>query len=353
VSADVISILIPTYNEERYIADCLRSVLEFRIPDIEEIEIFVLDGMSTDRTREVVRAFRARDARIQLVENPGRIQSCALNLGILRARGAWILRLDAHARYPEDYLARCFEIAMRTGAENVGGICITQPGGDGYGAQVVQALTTHRFGVGNSGFRTRASAGFRDTVPFGFFRRDVFQRIGLFDERLVRTQDYEFNRRLAKAGGRVYLDPSIQSSYFNLGSLRALLAKQLRAQGPYCAYMWNIAPYAFAPRHAVTAVFAAAVWVGTALAICWPTLMLPFGAVLAAYASLAVVAAVQQAVRFRDVRHVVALPFAFFLFHLCHGTGVLAGLARVATGTAPTRVKSEPWPGAGKLRPWA
>jgi len=350
--AAVISILIPTYNEERYVSDCLRSIVAFEIPRGEEIEVLVVDGMSTDRTRELARGVGVGDPRIRVLENPERVQSCALNIGIIEARGEWVMRLDAHAKYPPDYLARCYEAARQTGAENVGGICITQPGGVGYEAHLVQALTTHRFGVGNSGFRTGARAGFRDTVPFGFFRRDVFQRIGLFDERLVRTQDFEFNSRLRASGGRIWLDPAIQSSYFNLGSLRAFLRKQLRMQGPYCAYLWHLAPYAFAPRHGVTAAFAAFLWVGLGLGVVFPALAWPYLCVLALYAALALGAAVQQAVRYRDVRHVFALPVAFFLFHMSHGTGVLTGLARIATGTAPTSQKPEPWPGAGKSRPW-
>jgi len=348
----MISILIPCFNENRYIERCLRSVLAFEIPENEEIEILVLDGRSTDETREIVLRFVNDDPRVRLLDNPGRIQSCALNLGIREATGGWIMRLDAHTLYPADYLRLCYETARQSGADNVGGVCITYPGGTGYAAQLVQALTTHRFGVGNSGFRTTAQAGLRDTVPFGFFRREVFDRIGYFDKRLVRTQDYEFNRRLVASGGSIYLNPEIRSSYFNLPALSLFLKKQLLHQGPYNAYMWYLAPYAFVPRHAVTGCFALFFWGSLALAQVHHFLAWFFLAVMALYFCLGGLASVQQAGRYSDLRHVVCLPFGFFLFHLCHGTGELLGLARLLCRTAPVLKVREPWPGAGKFRPW-
>lgn len=348
----MISILIPCFNEEKYIAECLRSALAFELPEDQRIEVLVLDGRSIDGTCRLVEAVAAEDARVRLLDNPKRIQSCGLNLGIRQARGEWIMRLDAHTHYPADYLRLCYETARQTGADNVGGVCITHPGGAGYQAQLVQALTTHRFGVGNSGFRTGAKAGPRDTVPFGFFRREVFDRVGYFDERLVRTQDYEFNRRLRAAGGRIYLNPAIRSSYFNLPGLVLFLKKQLLRQGPYNAFMWYLAPYSFAPRHAVTCCFALFFWGGLALSlVSRPNLWL-FLSVMALYTGLGLFAAAQQARRYGFWRHVVSLPAGFFLFHLFHGTGVLLGLVQLACRVAPVQQAGEPWSGAGKSRAW-
>lgn len=348
----MISILIPCFNEKRYIEQCLRSVLAFDVPESQEIEILVIDGRSTDETRDIVGRFVNDDHRVKMLDNPNKIQSCALNLGIRQAEGEWIMRLDAHAQYPQDYLLRCYETALLYEADNVGGICITNPGGKGYSAQLVQALTTHRFGVGNSGFRTSAKPGKRDTVPFGFFRREIFDRIGYFDERLVRTQDYEFNRRLVTAGGNIYLNPLIQSSYFNQPSLKAFLKKQLLYQGPYNVYMWYLAPYAFTPRHAVTGCFALFFWINIALVPFFHLITLFFLGVMMLYLSLGGLASIQQAIRYGDPRHVVCMPASFFLFHLCHGTGELLGVVRLLCRTAPVLKIREPWGGAGKKRAW-
>jgi succinoglycan biosynthesis protein ExoA len=346
----MITILIPCRNEENYIRPCLESVLAFELPPGGQIEILVLDGRSTDRTRTLVDEIAARDARIRWLDNTGITQSCALNLGISRARGQWIMRLDAHTQYPSDYLARCYATAVSTSAANVGGVCATQPGGFTYQAQLVQALTTHKFGVGDSGFRTGASEGPRDTVPFGFFRRELFAAIGLFDERLVRAQDYEFNRRIKASGGVVWLNPAIHSFYYNQPTLGAFYRKQLLQEAPYNAYLWYLAPYAFAPRHAITGVFTLGVLGGLALSPLTPWIAWPFAAVLTLYALLALASAAQQAVRYRSFLHVFCLPPCFFLYHFIHGFGVLTGLLRLLTRTAPVQKIHEPWPGAGYRR---
>jgi glycosyltransferase involved in cell wall biosynthesis len=350
---DLVSIIIPCRNESRYIEKCLASVCAFERPNGIAFEILVLDGRSQDNTRALAESIAAHDPRIHVLDNPGVIQSTAVNLGVRAARGAWIMRLDAHARYPSNYLKLCLESAQRTGADNVGGIFITEPGGPGYSAQLVQALTTHKFGVGDSGFRTGAKEDWADTVPYGFYRREVFDRIGWLDERLVRAQDYEFNRRLIASGGRILRNPYIQVHYYNQPTLAAFYRKQLEKEAPYNAYLWYLASYAFAPRHAITGVFAAGILSGLALTPLFPRLIgWPFGGVMALYALLAILSALEQAVRYRRPLHLLCLPFCFFLFHFIHGLGVLAGLVFLLTGTAPVQKIKEPWPGAGRLRAW-
>ncbi|HEU4682187.1 MAG TPA: glycosyltransferase, partial [Gemmatimonadales bacterium] len=287
-----------------------------------------------------------------LVDNPARIQSTGLNIGIALAAGDYIVRLDAHAAYPQDYLRRCLETAERTSAENVGGLVITQARGEGYQAAVLQALTTHKFGVGDSGFRVNAVEGPADTVPYGCFRREVFARVGLFDERLVRAQDYEMNRRIARAGGTIWLDPAIRALYYQQPDLLSFLRKQIAREAPYNAYLWYVAPYAFTPRHAVTGLFALGVLGGIALAPFSIVLRGVFVAILCLYAALALLAAAQQARRYRQPLHLITLPACFFLYHFIHGLGVVAGLVRLACGSAPVQACPEPWAGAGRFRAW-
>ncbi len=351
-SPELVSIIIPCRNEQAYVESCLSSVLVFECPPGVSFEVLVMDGCSEDCTAELARTIAARDPRVQVLGNPGRIQSTAVNLGVRAARGAWIMRLDAHAAYPANYMKLCYETARRSGAENVGGLVITQPGGRGYSAQLVQALTTHKFGVGDAGFRTGAKEDWADTVPFGFFRREVFDRLGWFDERLVRAQDYEFNRRIIAAGGRILRNPHIQIHYYNQPTLRAFYGKQLFKEAPYNAYLWYLAPYAFAPRHAITGIFALGVLGGLALSPVTPWIARPYATVMALYTLLAVASALQQAVRYRRPWHALCLPVCFFLFHFIHGLGVLLGLSRLLTRTAPVQMKPEPWPGADRFRAW-
>jgi len=347
-----VSILIPCYQERNFIRACLESVRAFQLPEAFDLEVLVLDGMSTDGTREIVSEIAAIDARIRLIDNQKRTQSAALNLGIPLARGDYLMRLDAHSVYPTDYLARTVETAIRTGADNTGGVVATLRRGDRYQSALVQALTTHKFGVGDSGFRTDAAEGEADTVPYGCFRRDVFTRVGFFDERLLRAQDYEMNRRIIAAGGKVWMNPLIQVMYYQQPDLASFIRKQVVHEAPYNAYLWYLAPYAFSVRHAVTGVFAAGVLGGLALSLVSPAIRSLFLGVMILYFVLAIASALQQALRYREPRHILFVPFGFFLYHFLHGIGVLIGLARVATGTAPVQGKPEPWPGAGRFRAW-
>lgn len=332
-----VSILIPCYQERNFIRSCLESVLAFELPEGTEIEILVLDGMSDDGTREIVREIAAGDSRVRLVDNPRRTQSAALNLGIPMARGDYIMRLDAHSVYPPDYLALTLATALRTGADNTGGAVTTLRRGGGYQSALVQALTTHKFGVGDSGFRTDAPEGPADTVPYGFFKREIFGRVGLFDERLLRAQDYEMNRRIIHNGGTIWMNPKIQVRYFQQPDLPSFIRKQIVHEAPYNAYMWYVAPYAFTPRHAVTAVFAIGVLAGIALSPFSKVIRIAFGAVMLLYFVLAFISGIQQAIRYREPRHVIFAPLGFFLFHFLHGVGILIGLGRLITRTSPVQ----------------
>ena len=348
-----ITILVPCLQEKHFIRPCLESALAFELPaDVELREILALDGGSTDGTREIIEEMRAADSRIRLIDNPGRIQATALNIGIRESRSEYLLRLDAHSAYPPDYLALALDTLIRKSCDNAGGMFATQSRGSNYEARMVQALITHPFGVGDAGFRTDAGEGRADTVPYGCFRRDLFDRVGYFDERLVRAQDYEMNRRIIAAGGEIWRNPRIQVKYFPPAKFRTFIRKQIVLEAPYNAYMWYLAPYSFAPRHAITGVFALGVLLGTVLSFFVSWLRVAFLSVMALYFVLAVGSAIHQAVRYREFRHAFTLPFGFFLYHFLHGTGVLWGLAKLASGTAPVQLEKEPWPGAGRARAW-
>jgi lipopolysaccharide/colanic/teichoic acid biosynthesis glycosyltransferase/glycosyltransferase involved in cell wall biosynthesis len=345
-----IDVAIPVLNEARYIRGCLDSVLAFERPAGLQWNMYVVDGGSTDETKVIAKEYAERYPEVHVLDNPGKIQSCALNLALKRATGDYFLRLDAHARYSPDYLLRCVESALASDAENTGGVVKTLPGADTYAAKVVQAVTTHRFGVGNAEFRLLPEPGPADTVPYGFFKRSVFEKVGLFDERLVRNQDYEVNRRILASGGRIWLDPRIIVHYFNQPTLSAFLQKQFLKEGPYNAYLWYLAPYARAFRHGITGAFALGVVAGATLSPFAAWITWPYCLVMALYFLLGFVAGVQQAFRYNEWRHAIAFPSALFLFHFSHGLGFLSGLLRLALGIAPVQETPEPWPGAGRFR---
>ena len=274
---------------------------------------------------------------IRLINNPDIIQSSALNIGINLSQGDYIMRLDAHCVYPEDYFKKLIETAVRSDADNVGGIIITHPGGPGYGAQLVQALTTHKFGVGNSGFRTGAAEGYADTVPFGFFKKEIFNKIGIFDKKLIRCQDYEFNCRIIKNGGKIWMNPYIQTDYYNQPTLWKFLKKQITKEAPYNPYMWYLYRYTFAYRHGITGVFAFFFIIGLVLSFLFTWARLLFISVMAVYLLLAIASSVQQAIKYKKVLHLFTLPVSFFLFHFLHGIGIWIGISKLILGISPVQ----------------
>jgi succinoglycan biosynthesis protein ExoA len=330
-----VSIIIPCRNEERFIDECLQTVYSFE-PIAGGFEVLVVDGASTDRTREIVQTWAARHANLRLLENPGRIVPKALNIGIAQARGEWILRLDAHSRYAPDYLRLCLETALRTGAENVGGVCHSGVRVDTPGAQLVRALTTHRFGVGNAAFRLQPAEGPADTVPFGFYRKEDFTRFGTFDERLVRNQDYEFNLRIRRGGGSIWLNPKIEAVYYNKETVRGLL-QQAYSTAQWNSWMWAIAPYTFALRHCVPGAFVLALLGATLLtALSGTPGAVLLALVLVPYLFGAILASVTQANRYGWWMF-GSLVCLFFVYHVAYGLGILVGAIRLMLGNAPVQ----------------
>ncbi|MGE0447307.1 MAG: glycosyltransferase family 2 protein [Vicinamibacterales bacterium] len=347
VPARLVTILLPCRDEKAYIQACLASIRQWELAGWD-LEVLVLDGMSTDGTRDLVAEAARLDPRIRLVDNVRRDKPSALNLGVGLARGRYVMRLDAHATYPADYLARCLEVAEATGADNVGGVLDARVHDTSWQAAVVQALTTHRFGVGGSAFRTDAAAPRPvDTVPFGFFPATTFLRFGGFDERLIHSQDYEFNRRITRGGGQIWLDPRIRVSYFNQHRLWPFYRKVLFRDGPWNPWMWYVAPYAFRWRHAVPLVFVVAVLIAP-FAVAHPLGRAIVLAVAAAYAVAAIVAAAQQARRFGRWWLVAALPPAFLAYHVSYGLGSLAASLALAVGLAPVQRTATPAAGGSR-----
>lgn len=217
-----VTILVPCRNEVRFIDGCLRSILANTYAK-DLIEVLVLDGLSTDGTRQKVEQIAARHPSVKVVDNPKRTTPAALNLGIQQAKGDVIIRMDAHATYPSDYIALLIAWQHKTGADNVGGVCMTMPADESSVAHAIARGLSHPFGVGTSYFRIGTSTPrWVDTVFGGCYRRDVFARIGLFDEQLIRNQDDEFNHRLIARGGRILLVPDVVSYYYPRSSLAQL-----------------------------------------------------------------------------------------------------------------------------------
>lgn len=213
----LVSIIIPCRNEKDYISGVLDSILANDFPK-ENLEVIVADGMSEDGTRVIIEEYTKKWPFIHLVDNPKKIVPCALNEAIRNAKGRIIMRMDAHAIYPPDYISRLVSALQKLEADNVGAAWETLPGGPGLVPKAIALALSHPFGVGNATYRLSDRESHApietDTVPFGCYRKDVFEKIGLFDEELVRNQDNELNERLKRAGGRIFLIPDVKIRYF-------------------------------------------------------------------------------------------------------------------------------------------
>lgn len=318
-----VSIVMPCRNEAAYISACLDSVLTTDYP-LDRIEVLVADGLSDDGTREIVERFAARYSCIRVLDNPARITPTALNTAIRAATGDVIIRMDAHGIYPRDYVSRLVTALEETGADNVGGIVLTIPANDTATARAIALAFSHPLGVGNAYFRIGV-AGRRwvDTVPFGCFRRELFERVGMFDEEMVRNQDDEFNLRVIGLGGRILLLPDVVSRYYARRTLGAV--GRMFYQYGYFKPLVARKAERIMTRQLVPPLFVLSLVASALLGIWMPVARPAFAAIAGSYAAL-VLSGAALAARKHGVRCAAALAAVFSAMHVCYGVGYLRGI---------------------------
>ncbi len=198
----IVTVIVPCRNEEKHIGRCLESILANDYPK-ERLEILVLEGMSEDRTREIVAGYSARHPIIRQVDNPQKHIPAAMNLGIQNARGATIIKMDAHSTFQRNHISLCVAYQEEYGAENVGGVCKMMPGANTAMARAIVLGLGSRFGSGNANVKVGVEKPtWSDTAAFGCFKKELFSRLGLFDERLLSSSDLDMNLRIRARGRR-------------------------------------------------------------------------------------------------------------------------------------------------------
>ncbi|MEL1134494.1 glycosyltransferase family 2 protein [Desulfitobacterium sp. THU1] len=323
-----VSIIIPTYNEERFIKTCLDSIYGQSFP-VNKMEILVIDGKSSDQTIQVVKQeIEAGRSNLRLLENPQRIQASALNLGIRASTGKYIVRMDAHTTYDCDYVKKCVEIARDTGADNVGGIAIAT--GKTRIGKVISLALSCSFGVGNAVFRLGGIDGEVKTVPFGTFPRETFEKFGLFNESLARCEDKEFNYRIRKGGGRIFMSKDLKAFYNNRETIRGL-AKQCHDNGLWNMFTLVLSPGSLSIRHFVPFVFVSSlIGIGTAVLVglltaSWlQTLAWVLVIELWLYFILNIIFSMRLAQQ-ETYHQLPLLMLIFFVMHTSYGLGSIVG----------------------------
>jgi succinoglycan biosynthesis protein ExoA len=319
-----VSVIMPVRDEAAFIARSLGAALAQDYPP-ERVEIIVADGMSTDGTREIVRSFAGRHARLRLVDNAGRIAPTGLNAALRLARGEIVVRVDGHCEIAPDYVRRCVECLEREKVEGVGGPIETV--GETTTARAIAAAMSSSFGVGGSAFRTvRDRRMFVDSIAFPAYARRAVERAGLFDEELIRNQDDEYNYRLRSLGGRLLLAPEIRSRYYSRGTL-ASLRRQYFQYGYWKVRVMQKHPRQMSARQFAPPLFVAALLLLGALSPFFAAGRLALAAVACAYAAANLCASFLTA-RKGGRRLLPILPAAFATLHLAYGFGFLAGLIK-------------------------
>jgi len=219
---EFVTVVVPCRNEVDHIGMCLDSIISGDYPHAL-MEVLVIDGMSQDGTRAIVSEYAKQYPFLRMVDNERQTTPCALNIGIRESKGTIIVRMDAHATYCRDYVSKLLSFLHSSGADNVGGVRLSVPGGPGVIAASIACAVSHPFGVGSSLYTfDRPEPRWFDTVWGGCYRREIFDKIGLFDEQFVRNQDDEFNHRLILQGGKILLVPEVHAYYYARESLLKL-----------------------------------------------------------------------------------------------------------------------------------
>lgn len=292
----------------------------------ESMRWFFVDGMSTDRTKEMLLAYQQQyPDLIRVLDNPNKTVPYAMNIGIREATGPYLIRLDAHAEYAEDYFSKCVEVLEETGADNVGGVMETKsrtPIG-----RTIAKMLASSFGVGDAQFRTGSKDGYVDTVPFGAFRREIFDKIGLYDERLTRNQDSELNYRILKNGGKIYLSKKIKLAYYCRDSVKGII-KMAVLNGKWNIITNKLCPGSMRLRHFIPFLFVLSLAGLPLMGLIWQGFWWLLGLELAAYFLLDLCFSAKAA---KNIREFLQLLGLFPLFHICYGWGSVLGLTAVIT----------------------
>lgn len=316
-----VSIVLPCRNEQGFIQDCLKSILNQQQPE-GGMELLVADGMSTDGTHEYLLEMAKANPQIRVLDNPGRIVSTGLNAAIREARGDVIVRMDAHTIYAPDYVKQCLAVLQTTDADNVGGPMQTTA--KTYKERAIRAVFHSAFAVGGARSHLADHEGYVDTVIYGCWEKGLFQRIGYFDEELVRNQDDEHNFRLVRAGGKIYQSTRIRSWYHVRGSLKTLF-RQYMQYGYWKVLVIRKHRMAASWRHLVPGAFIGSLCLLAALGMIWiPALWTAVG-LAGLYATATVIASLTIAGR-TEWELFPLLPIVIACFHFGYGYGFLRGI---------------------------
>lgn len=317
---------MPCRNEAQAIRHLLEALASQTLP-ANDFEVVIADGMSEDGTRGVIQDFAQLHTflRVIVVENPDQSIPAGLNRAIKESRAETIIRIDAHSEPSPNYLERCILALRTTGAANVGGVWEIQPSNEGWVSRSIATAAAHPMTAGDARYRTGGSAGEVDTVPFGAFPRTWIDRVGGYDQSLLSNEDYELNVRLRMAGGKIWFDPSIRSTYLARGDLRSL-AQQYFRYGFWKAHMLRKHPGSIRWRQIMPPLSLLLVVSFAAASVFIHRMLNVLGLLIALYSTVLIIAGSMQGIRRKDATLLVGFPLSVLIMHASWGSGFWVGL---------------------------
>lgn len=316
-----VSIILACRNEAAHLEPCLRSILAQEKPP-GGFELIVADGMSDDGTRLIAGRMAAQYKILKVIDNPGRIVSRGLNLAISAAKGDVIVRMDAHTEYEPDYVRQCVQVLAESAADNVGGPARTKA--ETYLQKAIAAAYHSPFSVGGARFHNVEYEGPVDTVTYGCWPKESFEKFGLFDEELVRNQDDEHNLRISRGGGLVWQSPRIQSWYRPRSSLPDLF-RQYMQYGYWKVRVIQKHRLPASIRHLVPGAFLLSLAILSLASLGSVTAFICAVLLAAAYGACVLMASAVTAAKTQPALFPV-LPLVFAAYHFGYGYGFLRGL---------------------------
>jgi len=317
-----VSVIIPCRNEEKYIEKCLDSLLAQDYPR-DNLEFLIVDGVSEDKTKEIVKTYVNKYPFIQLLDNLKKFTSFGLNIGIKKAKGDIIIRMDAHAEYGKDYISQCVNSLKEYKADNVGGAIKTLPAGKSILARAIAIVLSSIFGAGSSFFRIGSKKPkWVDTVFGGCYKKEVFKKIGFFNERLIRSQDIEFNQRLRKSGGKILLVPDIKVYYYPQSTFKDFLKHNFN-DGVWTLYPLKFGIKIFSWRHLIPLFFVLGLIVLAEISYYLFLFAIFFYFLVSIFFSFFL------AIKEKSLGLLIVLPIVFANRHFGYGFGSIWGLIKI------------------------
>tara|TARA_Y100000588_G_C14280386_1_gene936812 strand:+ start:1734 stop:2774 length:1041 start_codon:yes stop_codon:yes gene_type:complete len=339
-----VSIIIPILNERDHIEKCVESVIN-STKSISDMELFLVDGGSTDGTIEILSSLSGKHAFIRILHNEKKMIGAGINIGITHSNGDYIVRLDAHAIFPDGYIEVLLKAIKNADKDvvNIGGALTTLPSENDLIANSIAIALSSRIGVGNSPFRVTEieEPRFVETVPFGIYRREVFEELGLFNENVPRSEDLELSQRIIDSGKKIMMIPEISATYYSRADLSSFIRQQFDNGRSVTKEHKGIVSF-YKLRHVIPLLFVSYILLLGLLQLYFHFDIMNLPNFLASlplliYFFSVITSGFYYAVsQFKPI-YIVFIPFILICLHISYGLGSLYGILQIFFPNLPTK----------------